>query len=136
MVTCFLLYTSAEGDRILLLRRSQRVGTYRGRWAGVSGYLEDRPLEQAYQEIEEELGLRRGDVRILREGEPLEVPDAQADRKWLVHPFLFRVPTPEGLRTDWEHVESRWVEPREIAGYDTVPAFAEALARVYPTKES
>jgi len=41
VVTCFLLRRAAAGDEVLLLRRSQKVGTYRGRWAGVSGYLEE-----------------------------------------------------------------------------------------------
>lgn len=135
VVTCFLLCPTAEGDRILLLHRSQRVGTYRGRWAGISGYLEAQPLEQAHREIEEETGLRRENVRLLQEGKPLEVVDAQADTRWLVHPFLFQVLAPEKLRIDWEHVEVRWVEPQEIADYETVPALAEALARVYPTKK-
>ena len=48
VVTCFL----EHGGEIPLLRRSQRVGTYKGRWAGVSGYIEEimggiRPLQDA-----------------------------------------------------------------------------------------
>jgi isopentenyldiphosphate isomerase len=48
-VTCFLQY---EG-RILLLRRSSTVRTYRGMWAGVSGSIESStPLGQAIREIQ------------------------------------------------------------------------------------
>ncbi len=45
--------------RILLLRRSDRVGSYRGRWAGISGYVEQNedPLRRAVKEISEEVGL-------------------------------------------------------------------------------
>ena len=158
VVTCFLLRRAASGPssasggsgqaQVLLLRRSERVGTYRGRWAGVSGYLEaGRPLEQAYREIEEEVGLGRGDVRLLAQGEPLAVPDETIDTRWTVHPFLFEVVTGGGepgddagdlkvaptgsLRLDWEHTEMRWVRPEELPALETVPGLAEALARVY-----
>ena len=132
VVTCFLLRRGEDTDEVLLLRRSGRVGTYRGRWAGVSGHLEAEPaLEQAYREVEEEVGLRRGDVRMLAEGEPLIVVDEAIDTRWTVHPLLFEVVRQEDVRLDWEHTESRWVRPEEVSGMETVPELAEALARVY-----
>jgi 8-oxo-dGTP diphosphatase len=133
VVTCFLLRRSPGGDEVLLLRRSQQVGTYRGRWAGVSGYLEEaNPLAQAYREIEEEAGLARDEVTLLRAGESLVVVDAEADRSWIVHPFLFEVRPDAQVRVDWEHTEARWVRPEEVSAFDTVPQLAEALIRVYP----
>jgi len=132
VVTCFLLRRSGGGDEVLLLRRSERVGTYRGRWAAVSGYIESEPsLEQAYREIAEEVGLAREEVRLLAEGEPLPVRDAAAGTRWTVHPFLFLALAPEKVRLDWEHEEARWVRPEELSQYETVPRLAEALAHVY-----
>jgi 8-oxo-dGTP diphosphatase len=132
VVTCFLLRRGGD-DEILLLRRSQKVGTYGGRWAGVSGYIEETdPLTQAYVEIEQETGLTREDVQLLRTGEPLEVVDAEAERRWIVHPFLFEVREPGKIRADWEHSETRWIRPREIFDYETVPQLAKTLMRVYP----
>jgi len=136
VVTCFLVRRSGGGEEILLLRRSQRVSTYRGRWAGVSGYIEEiDPLTQAYTEVEEETGLARDDVQLLRAGEPLEVVDAEADRRWIVHPFLFEVREPARIRADWEHTETRWIRPKEIFQYETVPQLAETLMRVYPLRQ-
>lgn len=136
VVTCFLLRRSGGDDGILLLRRSQQVGTYRGRWAGVSGYIEETdPLTQAYTEVEEETGLARDDVQLLRAGEPLEVVDAEADRRWIVHPFLFEVRELARIRADWEHTETRWIRPKEIFQYETVPQLAETLMRVYPLRQ-
>ena len=133
VVTCFLLRRPASGDEVLLLRRSQQVGTYRGRWAAVSGYLEEaNPLAQAFREIEEEAGLARDEVTLLRAGEPLVVVDAEAGRRWIVHPFLFEVRPDAQVRVDWEHTEARWVRPEEISAFETVPQLAEALTRVYP----
>jgi 8-oxo-dGTP pyrophosphatase MutT (NUDIX family) len=132
VVTCFLLRRGRGGDEVLLLRRSDRVSTYRGLWAGVSGYLEaDTPLEQAYRELEEEVGLARDDVRLIAEGEPLVLPDESIGVRWTVHTFLFEALRPERVRLDWEHTESRWLRPEELAALETVPGLAEGFRRLY-----
>ena len=128
VVTAFLVHDG----RVLVLRRSEKVGTYRGCWAGVSGTLERAPLEQAYTEISEEVGLGRDDVELLKDGEPLHIYDRRNRRMWRVHPFLFEVTDPSRIRLDREHVQRRWVWPGEIDQLDTVPGLAEALRRVYP----
>ncbi len=134
VVTSFLLRHAPGGDEILLVRRSQRVRTYRGAWAGVSGYLEPgvTPLDQAYTEISEEIGLALAAVRLLRTGDPLSFHDAELDQSWGVHPFLFALAPGTEPHTDWEATEHRWVHPDEIEQFQTVPRLAEALARVYP----
>ena len=45
VIACFL----EHNKKILLLRRSERVGTYKGRWAGIGGYIEEgnTPYESA-----------------------------------------------------------------------------------------
>ena len=128
VVTCFL----EHGGEISLLRRSQRVGTYKGRWAGVSGYIEEgnTPYAQALEEIREETGLSQHAVHLVKEGDPLEVVDEEMERKWIVHPFRFRVTVPGTIRIDWEHTEMKWVDPEDIAKYETVPKLMETWARV------
>lgn len=134
VVTSFLLRRDRGRDEILLVRRSQNVRTYRGAWAGVSGYLEPgvTPLEQAYTELREEAALPADAVQLLRDGEPLPVHDAAQGLSWVVHPFLFALAAPERIQTDWEATEHRWVTPAEVAQLPTVPMLAEALVRVYP----
>ena len=127
VVTVFLTHS----DKVLVLKRSSKVGTYRGHWAGVSGYLESEdPLQQAYTEIAEEVGLSKQDVTLLKAGKPLEIVDNAQDRAWRVHPFLFSVHEPDKIRLDWENIAMRWILPAEIAGLQTVPALRETLARV------
>jgi 8-oxo-dGTP pyrophosphatase MutT (NUDIX family) len=133
VVTCFLRRRDPQGkEQILILRRSGRVGTYRGRWAGVSGYLEeDDPTAQAVTEIREETGLTADDVALVRAGDPLPVEDVESGLSWLVHPFLFDMRSDKELELDWESVEARWIAPEELSAYDTVPALGETLNRVY-----
>ena len=127
VVTCFL----ESGGKILLLRRSEQVGSYQGRWAGVSGYIESTPDEQALVEIEEETGLSGKDIKLIKIGEPLTVEDREMGVRWLVHPFLFHISDRSKIKIDWEHKEGRWINPKDIVNYQTVPMLKETLARVY-----
>ena len=133
VVTSFLLRRDRGRDEILIVRRSERVRTYRGRWAGISGYVEPgvTPRDQAYTELREETRLAPEDVSLLSAGAPLPVEDAAEGLAWMVHPFLFLVHQPERIQTDWEARESSWVAPSEVARLETVPGLADALARVY-----
>ena len=128
VVTCFLTRTDGKGTRILLVRRSQRVGSYNERWAGISGFIEDgvTPDEQAYTEIREETSLQREQVRMLRRGTVVEHVDEALGRHWFIHPYLFEVLTPDAIQTDWEATEMRWILPSELQNYETVPKLAEA----------
>jgi 8-oxo-dGTP diphosphatase len=127
VVTVFL----SHGGKVLVLKRSGRVGTYQGRWAGVSGYLESPvPLDQAYTELEEEVGLGRDQVTLIKAGLPVEIVDEREGRAWRVYPFLFAVRDPERIRLDWENTEMRWVHPSEISRLQTVPGLVDVLEQV------
>jgi 8-oxo-dGTP diphosphatase len=127
VVTCFL---ESDGE-ILILRRSQQVGSYRGRWAGVSGYVETTPDDQALVEIGEEAGLSGDDLQLLKKGEPLSVEDSGLGVRWIVHPYLFRISDRDKVRIDWEHKETKWIRPQELVDYQTVPMLEETLAQVW-----
>ncbi len=134
VVTCFLLRREGGREEIFLVRRSQRVRTYRGAWAAVSGYLEPgvTPLEQAYTEIREETGVAAADLRLLKEGDTIAFIDEAIAQSWVVHPFLFELAPAAALKTDWEATEHAWIVPETIGTYEMVPKLAEALAAVYP----
>jgi PncC family amidohydrolase len=125
-ITCFL----EHGNKILILRRSHKVGTYQRCWAGVSGYIETNDLTQAFTEISEETELYESDLKLIKQGKPLDVVDRVLKRKWIIHPFLFHVKSPEKIKTNWEHTEVRWIKPEDLGKYRTVPGLKEALNRV------
>jgi len=127
VVTCFL---ESDGE-ILILRRSQQVGSYQGRWAGVSGYVEKTSDEQALVEIEEETSLCGDDLKLVKRGKPLLIEDEKLGVKWMVHPYLFHIKDRGKIKIDWEHKETRWIDPKDIDNYQTVPMLKETLARVY-----
>jgi nicotinamide-nucleotide amidase len=126
VVTCFL----EQSKLILILRRSNKVSTYQRLWAGVSGYIETDPLDQAYSEIREETGLFKNNIRLVTQGKTVEVVDEKLNRKWIVHPFLFHVLDPDKFMLDWEHTEIKWIKPGDLSRYTTVPGLSRALDNV------
>src|SRR5258707_3943038 len=82
VVTSFLLRTDTAQPRILIVRRSQRVGSYNERWAGISGFVETgvTPDEQAFTEIREETGLQREQLRLPRRPAVEQHDDAPSNR--------------------------------------------------------
>jgi len=113
--------------RILIVQRSQRVGSYHGQWAGVSGFLEPdtTPDEQAYTEIREETSLQREQVRMLRRGTIVEHIDPALGRHFYIHPFLFQVFTASEIHLAGEAPAMPWIAPAELANYETVPKLLE-----------
>ena len=127
VVTCFL---ESKG-KILILKRSEKVGTYEGKWAGVSGYIETTPDEQAFKEIKEETGLNKSDIKLVKRGKPFSFMDKELNRKWVVHPYLFYVKRLANININWEHLEMKWILPEELTNYPTVPNLKQALERVW-----
>ncbi|SDK85582.1 NUDIX domain-containing protein [Natronorubrum texcoconense] len=136
VVTAFLRH---RGE-ILLLCRSDAVGTYQGRWGGVSGFAEGDPDEQVRAEIREETGLVPGEsVSLVRSGRPVEFADPSLDREWVVHPYLFDADFRE-IELSEEHDALEWVSPTVVVDPDddreTVPELWTAYERVAPTVRS
>jgi len=127
VVTSFL----QSGEQVLLLKRSDRVGTHRGLWASVSGYVEgqEEPLERARLEIHEEVGLSDAQIEFVRAGETLRALDEMTETVWVISPFLFKV-NESTIRLDWEHTEHRWIRPEQLVEYETVPKLRETFERV------
>jgi translation initiation factor 2B subunit (eIF-2B alpha/beta/delta family) len=130
VVTCFL----RNDGEVLLLRRSDAVGSYQGRWGGVAGHVSDDdgsdrdPEAAARAEIAEETGLEHA-VTQVRAGDPFPVEDG--DYRWRVHPFLFDCASRE-VETNAETAETAWVHPPEILRRETVPALWTSYDRVRP----
>jgi 8-oxo-dGTP pyrophosphatase MutT (NUDIX family) len=130
VVTCLV----EHGGRILLLKRSNLVGTYRGLWGGVAGYVEEYedPYDTALKEISQEAGITLDALTFVKKGSPIEITDTYEGRRydWLVYPFLFHIEDTSLVRIDWEHEEYRWVLPSEVRKLDTVPGLDEVVAQL------
>ena len=128
VVTCFV----ENSGQVLIVRRSTRVSTYQQRWSGISGYIEteNTDLEQAWQELEEEVGLKERDITLVNQGEVLVIEDQDLDKRWFIHPFRFALDDKNKIRLDWENTDFIWTDPEKIKAYPTVPGLYEAWEKV------
>ncbi len=128
VVTCIL--KNNEGN-ILVLKRSNKVRTYKGMWCGVSGYVEEdeKPIDTAYKEIREETGLNKENIILLKRGDPIVFEDVYEGEtyNWKVFSFLFKK---EGgkVNIDWEHSRYEWISPFKVEELDTVPHFSDVVS--------
>ncbi|QZP36277.1 NUDIX domain-containing protein [Halobaculum magnesiiphilum] len=132
VVTAFL----RDRGEVLLVRRSDAVGTYSGRWGGVSGYVEgdaDDPVDDALREIREETGIGKTDLTLVRRGDTVAVHDAEG--AFTVHPFLFDCDT-RAVEPNEELAATEWVQPPAMLERETVPRLWDAYRAVGPTAET
>lgn len=127
VVTVFVEYD----NKILLLRRSDKVRSYQGLWNTVAGYIdEDKPVEEIVRkEVKEEIGIDEGMIEGVKLGEILKIDDKKIGKKWIVYPALVKLQKRPEIRLDWEHSEYKWIEPDEIGNYQTVYKLEESLKR-------
>lgn len=129
VVTAFL----RNRGEVLLLRRSDEVGSYAGQWGGVAGHAEGDPDELVHEEIREETGLDEH-VALVRRGEPFDVEDRDRGSRWRVHPYLFDC-NARDVQPNYETTEWEWVPPTVIRERDTVPELWTSYDRVRPRVE-
>jgi 8-oxo-dGTP pyrophosphatase MutT (NUDIX family) len=126
IVTSFI----KNGDRILILKRSDKVKSMKCLWAGVSGIIEKNdatPLDRAKTEILEETGINEEKVELLKANERIKIESAQyKNHEWNIFPFLFKTKNPE-IKLNWENSEFKWIKPNEIKNYETVPELEKIL---------
>ena len=129
IVTSFL----KNSDKILLLRRSEKVKSMRNLWAGISGIIEgdEKPIKRAQIEINEEVGIKESDITLVKEGQIILIESPQYENhQWEVYPFLFSC-TKREIELNWENSDSKWIYMNELSDFRTVPSLDKVLARLF-----
>lgn len=119
VLICFLKYK----DEILLLKRSQKVRDYKGKWHGIGGYYDQlKPLkEMVKKEIKEELGINLNDISSFKIAKTYKFKDKKINKIWIVHPVLVELKNRPKIKLDWEHIKYQWIKPEELKKFDFVP---------------
>ncbi|MDC0211220.1 NUDIX domain-containing protein [Candidatus Nitrosopelagicus sp.] len=129
IVTTFL----TNSDKILLLKRSQKVKSMKNLWAGISGLIEgdEKPVKRAKIEVYEEVGIVESNIKLIKEGDMILIESPQYENhQWEVYPFLFSCDNRE-IKLNWENSDSRWINVKELNDYITVPSLDKVLARLF-----
>ena len=125
IVTSFIKYN----DQILILKRSEKVRSMKGLWSGVSGIIEnnENQIDRAKIEIFEEVGIKEKEIKLVKKLEKMKISSQQyKNHEWEIFPFLFE--TKNGnITLNWENSEFKWILPKELKNYQTVPSLEKIL---------
>jgi len=125
VLNCFVRYN----DKILLLKRSQKVSHYKGKWNAISGYIDEvKPLKlKILEELKEEVDIAPHDIDNIEIGHSITFHDPNIDKIWIIFPALVDIKKNKKLSLDWEHTEYRWIKFNDLKNFDFVPGLAETL---------
>ena len=125
IVTSFI----KDNEKLLILKRSDKVKSMKGLWAGISGIIEknEEPLKRAKIEIFEEVGITEDMITLVRSAEEMKINSPQyKNHEWEIFPFLFEAKNPI-IKLNWENSEFKWITVEELENYDTVPSLQKVL---------
>lgn len=128
IVTSFI----QDGQKLLILKRSNNVKTMKGLWAGISGIIEkdEEPLKRAKIEIYEEAGISEDQLKLVKNADMLKIHSPQYENhEWEIFPFLFEVKEPE-IKLNWENSEFKWITKDDLKNYKTVPSLEKVLSNL------
>jgi 8-oxo-dGTP pyrophosphatase MutT (NUDIX family) len=125
IVTSFI----KDNEKLLILKRSDKVKSMKGLWAGISGIIEknEEPLKRARIEIFEEVGITEDKITLVRSAKEMKINSTQYENhEWEIFPFLFKAKNPI-IKINWENSEFKWINVEELENYETVPSLQKVL---------
>ena len=125
IVTSFLSFK----DQILILKRSEKVKSMKGLWAGISGIIENNelPLNRAKIEIFEEVGISEKHITLIKSTKEFTIESPQyKNQQWIIFPFFFTTDT-NSIKLNWENSDFRWIEVGQLKEFNTVPSLERIL---------
>jgi len=125
IVTSFI----RDNDKLLILKRSDKVKSMKGLWAGISGIIEnnEEPLTRAKIEIFEEVGITEDKINLIKATEEMRINSPQyKNHEWGIFPFLFETNNPK-IILNWENSDFKWINIEELENYETVPSLQKVL---------
>ena len=125
IVTSFI----KNNNKLLILKRSDKVKSMKGLWSGVSGIIEgnENPLDRAKIEIFEEVGIVENKITLVKSIEKMQIQSQQYENhEWIIFPFLFQTKETK-IKLNWENSDFKWIESNQLQNYETVPSLQKIL---------
>ena len=125
VVTSFLNYN----NKILILKRSEKIRTMKGLWSGISGIIENNetPISRAKIEIFEEVGISEEHITLIKSTKEFTIESPQyKNQEWIIFPFFFTTDT-NSIKLNWENSDFRWIEVGQLKEFNTVPNLERIL---------
>ncbi len=125
VVTSFLNYN----NKILILKRSEKIRTMKGLWSGISGIIENNetPISRAKIEIFEEVGISEEHITLIKSTKEFTIESPQyKNQEWIIFPFFFKKDTND-IKLNWENSDFRWIDADQLKEFNTVPNLERIL---------
>ena len=116
-------------NKLLILKRSDKVRSMKGLWSGVSGIIEkgETPINRAKIEIFEEIGIIEDKITLVKSIEKMKISSPQYENhEWEIFSFLFETKETK-IKLNWENSEFKWINKNELKNYQTVPSLDKIL---------
>jgi 8-oxo-dGTP pyrophosphatase MutT (NUDIX family) len=129
IVTSFI---KNNNNKLLILKRSEKVKSMKGLWSGISGIIEknENPLDRAKIEIFEEVGITENKITLVKAIEKMQVHSPQYENhEWIIFPFLFQTKEMK-INLNWENSDFKWIESNQLKNYETVPNLQKVLVNL------
>ncbi len=133
-----LIFLKDENGKTLLVKRSEKKEFYPGKWTGISGHVENnKPLESAYRELFEEVGLSKNDIENLEYFENVRIIDHDLNILWIVKPFTAKIKNHSILRKSEEIEDYKFFNESEIyENKELVPGTLEVYEYIKKKRKS
>lgn len=120
-------------DRVLLLKRSDKVMAYKGKWNCIGGFLDEVGSieDKIHEELREELSILPLLVERIAYIDQIEVVDSNINRTWLIQPALVVLKEQPIITLDWEHTDYAWVARTDVSNYDTVAGLDKLIEKAF-----
>ena len=116
-------------NKLLILKRSDKVRSMKGLWSGVSGIIEkgEIPINRAKIEIFEEIGIIEDKITLVKSIEKMKILSPQYENhEWEIFSFLFETKETK-IKLNWENSDFKWINKNELKNYQTVPNLDKIL---------
>ncbi|MBD3155521.1 MAG: NUDIX domain-containing protein [Candidatus Aenigmarchaeota archaeon] len=125
--------------KILLLKRRPDDKIYPDRWNFICGVIDpgETPIKTAYREIEEESGIQKNNLKLLKKGEPYTRVDRNLSIIFHNNIFLLKSDTNQ-IELDHENTDYTWIDPNDIFDYYLAPGMLQAYIKLMgslPTRQ-
>jgi isopentenyldiphosphate isomerase len=118
-------------DKVLILKRSSKVSTYKGKWNVIAGYYDEivTAKDKVTEEVEGEAGITPkdfGSLNIL----PIIQVKHPSGRLWNVVPALINLSEQIAPVLNWENTDYQWVTKSELSSIDMVPGMPQIINQI------
>lgn len=123
VVTCIL----ENDNKLLILKRSEKMKSFIHRWSGISGYLENNEdlLSRALIEIYEETKIKKENITLRKILNQCTI-EIENNRIIIIQPFFFSSKT-NIISLNWENCDYKWIKEDQVKNYNTVPKLTYML---------